>query len=249
MGFLTSILKFSLIIVNTIFLIIGLLVCIFSAILLWGNDILGEIKDIDFIDFSSLYAVSIILLIIGVFIIALSVIGLIGACSSNRFFLVVYEIIIGILFLTHLIALIYGAVAFGEIENLYKNELNVTMAKLNDPLFLKDNPKEAATYCAAFKVLSEVFDCCGVYGDSDFKQNVTFRQVCCADKTVFNQIGCADKSWNTLKNGATNYLIIPNSVILVFEFCLIVGVPIFIKNISRRKKGSDYIPPTYYRNK
>jgi hypothetical protein len=78
MGLLSSVLKIILIVVNSVFCLIGALVFTFAAILLWGKDILGDIKDIEFIDFSSLHIVSIVLLVIGAFIIILSVIGLIG---------------------------------------------------------------------------------------------------------------------------------------------------------------------------
>lgn len=144
-----------------------------------------------------------------------------------------------------------GAIKIDDIEDFYKKELNITMDKLNDPLFLKEDPKTAAQYCAAFRVLSEIFECCGVTGPSDFKLNVTFTKECCVNETISSQIGCADKSWDTIFDGVVSYFIVPNSVIVAFEFCLIVGVPIFIKTISKRKKRDDYIPtftPTYYKN-
>jgi len=78
MGLLSSFLKIILIVVNSILFLIGALIFTFAAILLWGNDILGDIKDIEFIDFTSLKVVSIILLVIGACIIILSIIGLIG---------------------------------------------------------------------------------------------------------------------------------------------------------------------------
>ena len=59
-----------------------------------------------------------------------------------------------------------GAVEIGEVEKIYRQELNKTMGYLNNKTFIANNNTEAIGYCTAFKLLSELFDCCGVNGPS-----------------------------------------------------------------------------------
>jgi hypothetical protein len=57
-----------------------------------------------------------------------------------------------------------GAVEIGEVEKLYRQELNKTMGDLNNKTFILNNNQTAIGYCTAFKLLSELFECCGVNG-------------------------------------------------------------------------------------
>ena len=245
-----SIIQILLVILNVIFLIIGLAVFILAAILHWSSStLLGVFDNEDintFIDLSSVDIVAIVLIIIGAFIILLSIAGLIGACCSNRFFLVVYEIVIIVIFLAHLIVLIVGAVKIDVVEDFYRKTLNTTMQHLNDPNF--QDQAEITSICAAYEFLSQTFTCCGDNGPDDFKLNSTFKTQCCYQETYTLNIGCGDKSWDTLKDGVVSFLIIPNAVILGFELIIIVIVPILIRRINKSKtRRDDYVPSTYYK--
>ena len=230
-----SLIKFMLIVLNIIFLLIGLVVFIIAAILHWAKNVIIGILDQPeleaFIDLSGLKVVSTVLLIIGAFIILLSTAGLIGACYGNRFFLVVYEILIILIFLTHLVVLIVGVVKADDVETLYRKALNTTMTDLNNETFIETKPDVADSYCKGFRLLSQTFKCCGVNGPNDFKLNATLSKICCYETLDTNtgDVGCANKSWTDLKNGVVSILVIPNSVMLGFEFLIIVTVPILIK--------------------
>jgi hypothetical protein len=71
----------------------------------WSSDFITGKFDVEelkyLIDLTAVDSVSLGLLILGAFIIILSIIGLIGACKQSRFFLIIYEIIIILLFLAH----------------------------------------------------------------------------------------------------------------------------------------------------
>lgn len=118
-GCFGSLIRIVLGIINTIFLLIGLAIFITAAILRWSSDsLLNKITNSEaiqsIISVSALDATTIVLLAIGGFIIALSLAGLLGVICSSRFFLVIYEIIIIILFLAHGITLL--VVAFKAVR-------------------------------------------------------------------------------------------------------------------------------------
>lgn len=105
--------RFLLIMINSIFFLIGLTVFIVAAILRWGsNSILSKLSgDADvqsILNLSAIDAVSIALLSLGGFVIFLSLLGLAGACCANKCFLFVYEAVIVALFVTHAIILTVG---------------------------------------------------------------------------------------------------------------------------------------------
>lgn len=102
-----------LILINSIFFLIGLTVFIVAAILRWGSDsILSKLSgDADIqsvINLSAVDAVSIALLALGGFIICVSLLGLAGSCCANKCFLFVYEAIVVALFVSHAIVLTVG---------------------------------------------------------------------------------------------------------------------------------------------
>ena len=234
-----SLIKCMFIVSNIIFLLIGLAIFTLGGILKWSKDTIFGLFNSDeiktFIDLSVVDIVAIVLLVIGAFIIVLSICGLIGASCNNRVFLVVYEIIIILLFMAHLVTLIVGVVKIDDIEKLYRRTLNSTMQNLNDQAFITNQTVQAVQFCAAFNILSQTFKCCGVNGPSDFLLDPFKSGKCCSGDTFTGNTGCADKSWNTLKDGVVYYIIIPNSFILGFEFLIVVIVPILIKRISNKR--------------
>jgi hypothetical protein len=182
------------------------------------------------INLSSLDSITIALMVFAGFIILLSFVGLMGAICANRFFLVVYEIVIVCLFITHLIILIVAAFESSDIEKKFRKSMNDTIQVLNTPT---SNPDTLTANCVALKFLSELFECCGAQGPQDFTYNTTFRYECC-----FNNYtnGCTEKTISSVINNSTNIIIIPNSIILGLELILIILVPCLIGRISRSKR-------------
>lgn len=226
-------------IVNTLFLVLGLAIFIGAAVLRWSSDsILNKITKNDdirsIIDISALDNVSIALLVVGAFITVLSLIGLAGACCASKFFLFVYEIIIVLLFLFHAIVLIVAAFKSSDIETEFRKALNTTIADLNSPKTSKD---DVTAKCKALKLISEIFECCGANGPQDFTLNTTYAIECCANRNYL--FGCSDKTISTFKSNGVNLIVIPNSVILGFEFLIILLVPFLIGRISRSRASEE----------
>lgn len=230
-----SFIRIVLTIINSLFLLIGLAIFIISAILRWSPDsFLKKIIDNNEVDslinLSSLNSITIALMVFGGFIVLLSLIGLMGAICANRFFLVIYEIVIVCLFITHVIILIVAAFESSAIEKEFKKSMNGTIEVLNTPT---SDPDTVTASCAALKFLSELFECCGAEGPQDFTYNTTFRYECCF-KNYTN--GCTDKTISSVKSNGVNIIIIPNSIILGFELILVVLVPCLIGRIGRVKR-------------
>jgi hypothetical protein len=57
-----------------------------------------------------------------------------------------------------------GSVEIGEVEKLYRKELNNIMGDLNNKNFTDGNQQQAIAYCRSLELLSDLFDCCGVKG-------------------------------------------------------------------------------------
>lgn len=248
-----SLIRVILSVINVIFLLIGLTIFITSAVFKWSpssivNKVVNDPHLQPLMDLmgNELNAITVVLMIVGGFIILLSLVGLIGAACANRCFLVIYEVIIVLLFLTHTGALLFAVIKSPDLEKRFQKGLNDTMDNLNNPNTASD---EAALDCSMFYVLSDVFDCCGANGPDDFK-NATLVSTCCVGD---EQIGCNERIVSTVKENSVNIVLIPNSIILVFEFIIIIMVPFLIgrigKGLRRREleeEGIVNIKPTTY---
>merc|ERR1719350_714456 len=217
--------------VNTLFLLLGIVVFITAAILKWGKEStfakFSDIKGIDqVVSFGSINTISVILLILSSFIIVLSIVGLIAVKSLNRCFLVIYEIVVGVLFLAHLIAFFVLLFGTSSIEDSYKKGLTTEMGYINT---LYDNSTKHKTACDIMNGLSELFDCCGATGPKDFNSTTPATDCCATSKkgndTIVSTIGCSNKSIKDVKDNATNLVIIPSAIILLVELFALIMVP------------------------
>lgn len=227
LGCCGNIVRFFLLIINALFLVFGLTVFIAAAVLKWGNGALNKLADIKYMDdlvkVGSVGSIAVFLMILGGTIVILSFVGILGVKFMNKFFLVLYEIIVAVLFLAHLIALLVLIFGASKIEDTYKKELTNQLNKLN-------NNTEYDIGCDLFKALSNTFHCCGVNSYKDFTLNGT---VCCdideETKKIPNEnVGCRDKSVELVKENAINLLIIPSAIILVVELFALSMVPCMI---------------------
>merc|ERR1712122_187677 len=195
--------RLTLFLINLVFFILGLVVFIAAAVLRWGNNTFSKFTDIpyfdDIIKVGSLGTVSIALMVIGAIILVLSFVGILGVKFLNKFFLIVYEVIVGIMFLAHGISLLVLLFSSGKIEDEYRKTLNSTMESINS------NGNKYKENCELMKGLSGVFHCCGDIGINDFK-NSTIAEECCykADDDKFYEVGCTEKSIQSIKDNAVS---------------------------------------------
>lgn len=234
-GFFGSIIRIFLCIINVVFLLLGLSVFIVSAVLRWsGDSILNKITSDESIksilNVSAINSVTLVLLILGAFITILSLIGLCGTCCTNRFFLVIYEIIIIILFIFHGILLVVAAFKSSSIESEFRKALNQTVDDLNSD---QTSESDKIEKCSSLKFFSELFECCAANGPNDFK-NASYITECCFKPSYTS--GCADKTIKSFKENGVNLIVIPNSIVLGLEFFIILLVPFLIGRIARARR-------------
>ena len=187
-GFFGSFVRLVLAGVNLLFLLLGISTFGVAAFIRWSpNTLLNIIAQNDIVEsivnISSINSISIALLVIGGMIVILSSFGLIGAICGNRFFLIVYEFFMIILFIGHTVALIAITLKSGDIESEFSKSLNSTVSIINDPNTTEDKFKNE---CNIMKSLSLLFDCCGAESPLDFNKQ-SFIDECCMPKKV---LGC-----------------------------------------------------------
>ena len=233
--------RFLLAVINVIFLILGLVIFITAIVLRWGSSSFSKMINIDEISTliegaGSISAITIFFLILGGFIILLSLFGILGVKYMNRFFLIIYEIVIVCLFLAQVICLLVLLFSKSGIEKEYNKGLNKTIEDING---LKDNYD---VKIKLMKDLSVLFKCCGANGPEDFKNQtlVTDKTVCFDYKGEYAN-GCGKKSVNTIENNVINLIVIPSSIILGIEFFAMIMVPFLVGKAGTLKKSSyDY---------
>ena len=180
--------RFILGLLSVLFLLIGIALVVLTSLVKWSNvfssfintNQLSVIFNIVTID-----GIVIALLCIGVFIIILSIVGLIAIISLNKCMLVFYEIVCGLIFLLHLAAFICYFVFQPKIGTEISKGLNSTIIdKQNDVLVQ-----------AAFFAFSSTLSCCGANGFSDLN---TFQ-----NKSSF----CTSTTQNSAAQGCSKALI------------------------------------------
>lgn len=163
--------KIILIIVNIIFFLAGVAVL---AVGIWLLVDQGVLKVVNFIvpDNSSLFrAAAILLIVLGVFVLLVSILGFVGACIEHRTVLAVYIVLVTIV--------LAGQVACGIVAIVYKDEIRQRV----DTSLIKSVRKvtnwvsknryykyqtargkcEASSDGAVWDYVQVKFNCCGVY--------------------------------------------------------------------------------------
>ena len=235
-------------------MIIGIVITALGAVLKFGLNVLLnsdsiDLKDIQpLLDLSSLDTIAIVIIIVGVFIIVLSGFGLCGACCTNRCLLIIYEILLSVIFLGHLTALIVAAVKAPELEDFFKKQMDDFVEQINNNVpSVAQLPADLGDKCKALQFISDFFECCGATGPGDFK-NPAFATECCkrSQTGATYAAGCTTKVIDFIKDNTTKFIVIPNSIIIVFEFVIVVVTAVLILKVTRqnREKG-DYKPTTY----
>ncbi|CAF1138478.1 unnamed protein product [Brachionus calyciflorus] len=221
---------------NAFLLILGLVVFITAAVLKWST-ILNKFTNIKGIDVlvkaGSINTISLVLLIIGGFIILLALFGLFGSKYKKTFFLKIYEVIIILLFLANGISILVLIFDSNKIEKEFKKQFNSTVFEIVDDF---NNNKTYTEKCDLSYAVSEIFKCCGSNSPMDFN-GTDLAKICCY-KSQVGTPGCTNIVVDKIKSNAFYLLIIPSCIILATELTNIILVPILIRKI--RSPSSKY---------
>lgn len=237
LGYVSSTIRFVLLLINFLFLIIGIVLLITACILKWGTAFTSLIK-IDgiqeLVNSSSISAVAVVLLILSVFIIIVSLFGFIGVKWMNRAFMLIYEIIVLLLFITHGVSLLVVVFGWSSLETEFKKEFTKTIADLNSN---ETAPVDFDNKCQLSFALSELFKCCGAEGPDDFF-NATLVTQCC--KSEAYKDGCNNKVIKEIEAITSNLLVVPSVILLVIELFSIIMVPFLMGAVKRRSGYESY---------
>jgi hypothetical protein len=239
-----SLFRAILIIVNLVVFLIGAAIFALGAVLKFSPD-LAKVLEISEVS-SVLSPVLIFLLAFGAFLLLVSVFGLIGSCCGNRCFLVLYEIVIGLLLVTHLIVfvlmLIMADSVKGELKSAlqkgvknvedYYDSLNVTQIPEPVPANITDQIKDKCKY---YTIVATFIQCC------DFNSSYTLLMENCCDKSDWNaSTTCIDKVFNPLDKYTDLILYVPNGVALGIELVIFVAVIYIIVKINKYKNYKEW---------
>jgi hypothetical protein len=232
LGFCGASIRMLLLIMNAIFFLLGLMVFVTAAVLKWGSSLTDYLK-IDgiqeLVGLTSINSVTTFLLILGAFIIVVSVSGFIGAKFNNRFFLITYTVILVLLFLAHGIGLIVLLVDSSTFEDEFKKDFNSTIKNLVNSSVPVDKYNET---CSLLLSVSKVFKCCGADNVEDLPS--IQREKCCTNyATAKYKNGCTPVIIDDIKSNAFNLIVIPSLVVLVVELFGIILVPFLIGRIRK----------------
>ncbi|XP_063439770.1 tetraspanin-9-like isoform X2 [Mytilus trossulus] len=234
-----SVAKVILVIVNTIFLILGLGIGIAGLVFRFGTDLLGDkLKEamqslkIETAGGVNVYEVagslSLLLIIVGFFIFLVGGLGCCGACCQNRVLLVVYAIIVAIL----LIVQIVGVALFAGFRSKFDDSVKDGFKEI---LKSKYNTTGNDDLTNSYNALFDVYKCCGVDNSTDMPKNDLPKE-CCettnpCDKTSSDlRPGCYTKlkdqieQYNSVFIGVGVSVLVFQLLCVLFSFCLCVAI-------------------------
>ncbi|KAK3106957.1 hypothetical protein FSP39_003932 [Pinctada imbricata] len=194
--------KFILILLNIIFLLLGLGLVIIGAVFLANVEFLTEkiTPLLETITFSGIGLdglvknLSIVFLILGGIVLLLAIFGLVGACCEVSFCLVVYAIILIMLFIAQLVVVILWAVLQMQVEDKLESELKDQLTKHYKTDTLDSDNQVSNSWNYIFLTL----DCCGIteqslsnneFTETDWYKSQTvpvsskIPRTCCTDAT------------------------------------------------------------------
>lgn len=232
LGGFGSTIRFVLMIVNFLFFIIGLVLCITACILKWGTSLtklidIDEVKDI--VNSESINNVATLLLILSVFIMIVSLIGFVSVKFMNRKLMLIYEIVVGVVFLIHVIAVLVIVFGWSSLEKEFRDGFSKIIDSINT------NSSDFQVDCNVSHDISALFKCCGAEGPDDFV-NHTLVETCCKSADLKTP-GCSTKVVNALKDITHNLLIVPSIILFIIEFLALVFVPLLMRRV---KSGGGY---------
>ena len=217
---------------NVIFLLLGLVLLAFGIVLNVSFSIItGLVSSLDgFLDLSAFETASVVFIIVGLFVIAMSIIGMCAACCGKKPLYIIYLVGITLIFLAHMISIIILGV---NVKN-FGDELDVKMDGFVTQLNARNSLDlpELEQKCATLKNISRELKCCGADGYQDF-MNRNMVSKCCDGAY---ELGCKGVISSTVVNAINIFFILPNSIIIAFEFlCVILSLVLVIKAFKESK--------------
>lgn len=233
--------KIVLVIVNIIFLLLGLGIAIAGLVFKFGEDLLkDDLKDVmeninvDMVGGIDIYSLvnqmSTIFIVVGFIIFALGFFGCCGACCQWRWMLVIYAIVVIILMIVQITGIALFASFKGKIDDSFSSEAT----KL-----LKDNYKPTPSAAQkkvkdGFNNLFSTFHCCGISNYSDVNNVIANLPTQCCDGTACTASnvngGCFTKLDDLFKKYTTIFIAVGVAVIvfqllcIIFSFCLCASI-------------------------
>lgn len=160
----------------------------------------------------------------------MGVLALIGIYYSKIIILKIYFVIIVLMFVSLGICLLVLISNANDIENKFKQELQVTIDNLNS------NVTNSTLDCDLMRIISEHFQCCGFNNQSDFN-NQTVAYLCCSSD---NEPGCAQQVVTNIKDISHGLILIPTKILL--GTMIVSGLFTILMYLKSLKKKQDYKP-------
>jgi hypothetical protein len=198
MDCLTKFNQLVLIIVNIFVALLGICVMIVGS---WAK---ADSKEFFVIadDDTEYTQVSVLLIVVGIFVLIIGVVGAVGALFASKAFgriiLVVYAIALGLLVVCEIAGGITAAVARNKVESVFRDSANSTFSKYNDSRDSRDN----------WNQFQKDFKCCGVESYKDYRNVFNNNSVpvsCCDSRVRSEGMNCTMVVQNVLNN--TNHYI------------------------------------------
>lgn len=172
--------KIFLVIVNTLFTILGLALLIIGAIVKFKKDLVTEyaaelfkVIKLDAADYNLdelLGSSAIVFIIVGVVILIVGVLGCFGACCGWRVFLVIYAIIVFLVLIGEIAGVILAALMKSDVDKVVKTGMKKSIAE-----HYKGDTSQEPISLAWNSILIE-FKCCGVDNYMDFNNATNWNK-------------------------------------------------------------------------
>ncbi|CAI7998343.1 CD63 antigen [Geodia barretti] len=148
--------------------------------------------------------VSVLLIVVGIFVLIIGVVGAVGALFASKAFgriiLVVYAISLGLLVVCEIAGGITAAVARNKVESVFRDSANSTFSKYND----SRDSSERDTW----NQFQKDFKCCGVESYKDYRtvfKNDSVPVSCCDSRKIDDGENCTMVVQN-VTNNANHYI-------------------------------------------
>ncbi|KAL4228465.1 hypothetical protein ACF0H5_011512 [Mactra antiquata] len=194
-------------------------------------------------DFEKLFGFfGVLLIVIGVFLLTVSIFGCCGACCKIKMLLMLYAIVLGIL--------VIGQITFVVMFFKYNSVLKGAIRKpLEETLKNYHGLNGTEADSLVWNFLMQQFECCGIEGYEDFSdtkwfggefgntENLTMPLACCNDlpedddfscaETIDSDLnnynkGCLDALWDELLGQNQLYSYIVSIGVILFQVILLV---------------------------
>ena len=157
-------LRILLALLNLFILIVGIALVVVTCLYKWSNvfDFIKNYKGLDqLVNFETINGIVITLLVIGCYLIVLSMVGFIAVVSMNQAFLGIYEVLLLIIFLAHLGALIALLVLQPKYEEVVRAEFDDIIDRINNASKFGISTSELDAVYTSLYAISGTFSCCG----------------------------------------------------------------------------------------